>query len=271
MQSQEEQLAIARQLNVIDDVFFQKIAEDPEVCEEILQIILEKPDLKVIDSQTQRFLRNTNAHSVILDLLCQDEDGSYINVEIQKADDDNHQRRVRFNQSNIDTIFIEKGIRYDDFPNIYVIFISKFDIFGEGKTIYHIDRTIRETGTVVNNGTYEIYCNAAVDDGSTIAALMQFFKNSNGENPNFSKLSARTKYFKESKEGVSSMTQIIEEYAQKYAQEYAQEQIQKNNIETATSLLLNGTSVDVIVKCIPSLTREYLENLKEALETPSIV
>ena len=68
--------------------FFQKIAEDKAVCEEILRIILQKPKLKVIDAQTQRFLRNIGAHSVILDLLCEDEDGSRINVEIQKADDD---------------------------------------------------------------------------------------------------------------------------------------------------------------------------------------
>ena len=133
LQTSTEQLALIKQLNVIDDVFFHKIAEDKAVCEEILRIILQKPKLKVIDVQTQRFLRNIGAHSVILDLLCEDEDGSQINVEMQKADDDDHVRRVRFNSSNIDTIFTEKGLDYKDFPDIYIIFISKFDVFQEGK------------------------------------------------------------------------------------------------------------------------------------------
>ncbi len=81
MQTSTEQQAIIKQLNVIDDVFFHKIAEDKDVCEEILRIILQKPHLKVIDAQTQRFLRNIGAHSVILDLLCEDEDGGRINVD----------------------------------------------------------------------------------------------------------------------------------------------------------------------------------------------
>lgn len=115
MQTSTEQLALIKQLNVIDDVFFHKIAEDKAVCEEILRIILQKPKLKVLDAQAQRFLRNISAHSVILDLLCEDEDGSRINVEMQKADDDDHVKRVRFNSSNIDTTFTEKGLDYKDF------------------------------------------------------------------------------------------------------------------------------------------------------------
>lgn len=108
MQTSTEQQALIKQLNVIDDVFFHKIAEDNAVCEEILRIILQKPKLRVIDAQAQRFLRNIGAHSVILDLLCEDEDGARINVEMQNTDDD-HVKRVRFNSSNIDTTFTEKG------------------------------------------------------------------------------------------------------------------------------------------------------------------
>ena len=172
MQTSTEQQALIKQLNVIDDVFFHKIAEDKAVCEEILRIILQKPKLKVIDAQTQRFLRNIGAHSVILDLLCEDEDGARINVEMQKTDDDDHVKRGRFNSSNIDTTFTEKGLDYKDFPDIYVIFISKFDMFQEGKTIYHLETIIKETGTSVNDGIHRIFVNCAVNDGSDIAELM---------------------------------------------------------------------------------------------------
>ena len=221
MRTLNEQMALVQSLNVIDDVFFHKIAEDPEVCEEILRIILEKPKLKVIQCQVQRFLRNNGAHSVILDALCELDDGSHANIEVQKADDDNHQKRVRFNQSNMDTLFTEKGIKYEELPDVYMVFISKFDMFGRGRTIYHIDRVIRETDEIVENGVHEVYVNTAVNDGTEIAELMQFFKKSSGMNKKFEKLCDRVDYFKQEKEGVKIMATLFEQYV---AEERAEEQ-----------------------------------------------
>jgi predicted transposase/invertase (TIGR01784 family) len=262
MQTFEEQKAFVSKLNVIDDVFFQKMAEDMGVSEEILRIILEKPNLKVIDSQVQRFLRNTGARSVILDLLCEDEDHSYINCEVQKADDDDHQKRVRYNHSNIDTVFTEKGIDYKELPDVYIVFISKFDVFQENRTIYHINRVIEETGTVVSNGVHEIYVNTAIDDQSDIAELMQYFKKSIGEHHGFQKLCSRVKYFKESQEGVSEMCQLVEDYAA--------EKQRQTNVETATNLLKNGVSVEVIAKSMPSLTYEFIAELSKSLSLKNI-
>jgi len=259
LQTNTEQQALIKQLNVIDDVFFHKITEDKAVCEEILQIILQKPKLKVIDAQTQRFLRNIGAHSVILDLLCEDEDGARINVEMQKTDDDDHVKRVRFNSSNIDTAFTEKGLDYKDFPDIYVIFISKFDMFLEGKTIYHAGIFLRETGTIINDGIHRIFVNCAVDDGSDIAELMQYLKNSTGKNNKFPKLSDRVCYFKESKEGADAMTQIVEEYANK--------KVLERDKETAKSFLQNGASVELVKKSIPTLSVEFIEKLSRQLTT----
>lgn len=259
MQASTEQQSLIQQMNVIDDMFFQKIAEDKDVCEEILRIILQKPKLRVIESQTQRFLRNVGAHSVILDLLCEDENGTLINVEMQKSDDDDHVRRVRFNSSNIDTTFTEKGLDYKDFPDIYVIFISKFDMFHEGKTIYHLKTIIKETGTSVDDGIHRIFVNCTVDDGSDIAELMQYFKNSTGQNSKFPKLSNRVKYFKESKEGADAMTQLVEEYASK--------KVLERDKETAKSLLQNGVSADVVIKSIPTISMEFIEKLHRQLAT----
>lgn len=238
------------------------MAEDKEVCEEILRILLSKPNLIVIQSQTQRFLRNIGAHSVILDVLCQDEKGNYFNVEVQKADDDNHQKRIRFNQSNIDTTFVEKGISYDKLPDIYLVFISKFDVFNEGHTIYHINRVIEETGTIVENGTHEIYVNTAVDDKSDIAELMQYFKKSIGEHENFQKLCNRVKYYKESQKGVDEMCQLVEDYAK--------EKIRESKIDIIVSLLKNGASVDLIATSMPDIPRTMIEELNEQLKATII-
>lgn len=261
MQTSREQQEFIQSLNIIDNVFFQKIAEDGEVCEEILQVILQKPGLKVVEAQTQRFLRNIGAHSVILDLICQDEDGSYINVEVQKSDDDDHVKRVRFNVSNIDTTFTEKGIDYRELPDVYAVFLSRFDVFKEGKTIYHLGMSIQETGTPVSDGIHRIFANCAVDDGSDIAELMQYFKNTAGENRKFPKLSNRVKYFKESQKGANAMTQTFEEYMQKTITE----RMTEHDREMAKNFLQNGVSVELVRKSIPTLSPDDIEKLNEQL------
>jgi hypothetical protein len=266
MNTYEEQKARVAKFNVIDDVFFQKMVEDIEVAEEMLRIILRKPKLKVIKCQAQRFLRNTGAHSVVLDVLCEDEDNSIIHAEVQKKDDDDYQRRMRFNISNIDTVFTEKGIKYEALPDVYAIFISKFDIFNEQRTIYHINRVIEETGSVVDNGVHEIYVNTAIDDGSDISELMQYFKKSIGEHENFMKLCNRVKYFKESQEGVTSMCQVMEDYAK----EVSDEKLKANDIQMATNLLRNGVSVNIIANSIPTLTKEDIEEISHKIENNEI-
>jgi predicted transposase/invertase (TIGR01784 family) len=278
MKTFAEQKALVARMNVIDDQFFQKVVEDREVCEEILRILLQKPHLKVVDNQPQRYLRNIGAHSVILDLLCEDETGTLFNVEVQKSDKkDNYQKRMRFNISNIDTSFVEKGISYEKIPDVYAIFISQFDVFAENCTSYHIDRAIRETGTIVENGIHEIYINTAIDDGTLISKLMQFFQHSVGNNPLFPKLSHRIEYFKEVQEGVLNMSNVFEEYAEEYAAEKvkqvrAEMEVEakataKAEVETSTAmkLLKKGIPVETILEALPSLSMDFIKQLKQQL------
>lgn len=261
MQTDKKRQELLRSLNIMDDIFFQKIAEDEEVCEEILRVILQKPKLKVMEAQTQKFLRNVGAHSVILDLICRDEDGSHINVEIQKSDDDDHVKRVRFNISNIDTSFTERGIDYQELPDVYAVFLSRFDVFKEGKTIYHLGMSIQETGTPVSDGIHRIFANCAVDDGSDIAELMQYFKNTEGENRKFPRLSNRVKYFRESQKGENRMSQMFDEYVQKTVAE----QMAEHDKKLAKTFLQNGASAELVRKSIPTLSPDDIEELSEQL------
>ena len=189
--SHEERRARIDALNLIDDILFRKVFEDRECCEEMLRVILDKPGLIVRESSVQHVLNNTGNRSVTLDLWCEDEDGSLFGVEMQKADEKNHMRRMRYIRASMDTTTAKTGIGFADLPNIYTVFISTFDPFGKGKTVYHIDHVIRETGETVDDGTYAIFCNAEINDGSDIAELMLYFKNSRGGTVKFKKISGR--------------------------------------------------------------------------------
>lgn len=100
---------IVDQLTGIDDIFFFKLAENKGFCEELLQVVLENKALKIVEHKPQAVLVNIKGRSVTLDLKCVDENGVIFGVEVQKQDNDNHQKRVRYNLANMDTAESEKG------------------------------------------------------------------------------------------------------------------------------------------------------------------
>lgn len=232
----------------MDDQFFQKVVQDAEICEEILRILLQMPDLHVITNEIERTIPNVTNKAVKLDLICQDSSGNIFNVEVQKANDTDHQKRVRYNMACVDTLSAEKGTDYAALPDVYVIFISAFDLFKQGKTIYHIERTIQETGTIVQNGTHEIYVNTAIDDGSDIAKLMQYFKHSSGIHPLFEKLSSQVYYYKESPEGVKNVGNVWEEYAQEVADQQSAEKLAEQAKNAAIFLLKEGIDPKIVAQ-----------------------
>lgn len=203
----------ADRLNIIDDALFRKMAEDIAFCEEVVSTILEK-SISIIEVTEQKDIKNLQGRSVILDALCTDADGKLYNIEVQNANNDDHQKRVRYNGACITTNFSETGEKFLSIPDVVVILISRFDIFKSNKTVYHIDRIIRETGAIIDNGFSEIYVNAAIDDGSKIAKLMDIFTDVDKYDFElFPKTSARKQKFKLSEGGKAEMCEIVEEYA----------------------------------------------------------
>ncbi len=96
MATAEEKIARVKDFRLIDDVFFEVFAEDKAACEEILRTILEDDGLTVIDVVVQSSERNLYGRSVRLDALCTLGNGEKANIEVQRADNDDHFRRVRF-------------------------------------------------------------------------------------------------------------------------------------------------------------------------------
>ncbi len=265
LKTYQQQKELASRMNLMDDPFFQKIAEDREVCEELLQILLDKPDLHITQNQTQRHLRNVDAHSVILDVLCEDSEGNLFNIEVQKDDKkkrdrkpEEYQKRVRFNLSNMDTVFAEKGLSYHQLPDLYAVFISEIDPFQLNCTTYHVGRMLKEKSIFVDNGIHEIYVNTQVTDDTVTSQLMQYFLNSNGYNPNFKKTSQRVLHLKESNEGVREMASVFDEYAE--------ECVKEENRKTAINLLKLGATIEMVATAMPSLSVETIQQLKDSLE-----
>lgn len=234
----DEARAQAKKQNPIDDIFFGKMGESPEVCEEIISAILQAP-VKVSRVIPQNTISNLQGRGVRLDALADvyaveaelledcpvGKEGAKVNIEVQKGDDDDHQRRVRYNASAITANETPKGTDFRDIPDVISIFISKFDIFGEGEVLYEVERRIKKSGTVVHNGWSEYYVNAAVKDRSTdglsaITDLMEIFTDSDRyDYEKFPRTSERKNQFKNSKEGEDIMSKEIQDLIDKEKQQ----------------------------------------------------
>ena len=129
---------------------------------------------------------------------------------VQKRDDDDHQRRVRYNGAILTTNLTDPGEKFENVPDVCVVFISKFDIFNGNRSLYHVDRIIRETGEKVDNGFEEVYVNAKVKDGSDVSELMEVFVNDNAYSDKFPITSDRKRRYKETEEGQFKMCEIME-------------------------------------------------------------
>lgn len=212
MEELQEKLEKVKDFRPIDDVFFEVLAQNIGVCQEILRVILEDDDLIVNSVITQSSERNLCVRSVRLDALCTLGNGIKCNIEVQRSNNDNHLRRARFNASMITITDSNPGETFNEVLELYIVYISEFDFLKRGKTIYHVEKILRETGETVDDGLHEIFVNTVIDDGTVISDLMSCFLKKEVKNPKFPKLSAEVTRLKETEGGAQTVCEVMEKY-----------------------------------------------------------
>ena len=61
---------------------------------------------------------------------------------------------------------LEKGVSYDELPDLYLIFITEKDFFAHKLGIYYVERRLKNIGNTVDNGIHEIYANLECECGN---------------------------------------------------------------------------------------------------------
>ena len=241
-QKQQEDLARLRQLRLIDDDFFSKCFDNDTACVQlVLQIVLDKPDLNVVDVRTQVFVENLLNRSVRLDVLATDSEGRKFNIEIQRSDKGAGRKRARYNSSMMDVNLLEKGNDFEALPEIYVIFITENDVIGLGEAIYEIERCFVKSGKRFGDGSHILYVNGSYRDDSPVGKLMHDFSCTDPSDMCYNVLADRARFFKESKEGIAVMCKVLDDMRRQSYQEGMAEGKNKNRKETALNLLKLGT------------------------------
>ncbi len=179
---------------------------------------------------------------------------------ICQRDDDDHQCRVRYESSIVTANMTDPGTFFKEVPDVCAIFISRFDVFNGNRTVYHVERTVRETGKVVYNGFEEIYVNAAVDDGTDISELMKVFVEDNAYSDMFPKISEIKHRYKETEEGLKEMSDIVYEIREEGREEGRKE----GKLDMLYSLVHDGMlTLEQALTKIDMSEAEFKTNMKE--------
>lgn len=211
-QKHQEDLQRLRGFRLFDDDFLTKCFEGNTDCIElILQIILEKPDLKVLDVRTQVFVENLLYRSVRFDILATDSTGAKLNVEVQRSDKGAGRKRARYNSSMMDINLLQKSEDFEALPETWVIFITENDVIGKGLPLYPIERCFLETGEKFEDGSHILYVNGAYRGNTPIGKLMHDFSCTNAASMHYGALADKVRFFKESKEGIEIMCRAMED------------------------------------------------------------
>ena len=217
-----EKKKIIASLTLMDDLFMQVVLEEQACTEYILQTILDKSSLKLMEKRLQKRLPNLHGRALVLDCLCTDEKGLLYNIEVQNSSAGAIPKRARYHAALMDTHTLKKGEKFSKLPESYVIFITDKDVLGEGEQLYQIERVIRKSGNLFKDGSHILYFNTSRQDDNALGKLARDFKEANPKEIQSDVLSHRVSSLKEGKldrEGEKKMNVLLEKYRKKAVEE----------------------------------------------------
>lgn len=217
----EEDLKLLEEFYLLDD-FFMTIVFDRNISatEFVLNIILGRDDLEVIEVAAQREYKNPvpGGRSIRLDIYAKDSGGKVYDIEVQNENAGADVHRARFHSSIIDMKMLKEKQKFKEIHDSYVIFITKNDYIKMGLPMYHVERTVRETGALFGDGSHIIYMNGSYkDDSDPVGKLMHDFRCTSAADMFYQDLANPVSHFKETEGGRNQVCKAMEEYGKKIA------------------------------------------------------
>ena len=238
----ERYKGILKDLTIMSDVFMRNVFKKRECTEYVLQVIMNKKDLKVIDQVLQKDYKNLQGRSAILDCVARDSEGKQMDVEIQQDNEGASPKRARYHSGLMDMNTLNPGQDFDDLPESYVIFITRDDALGYGLPIYHIDRKIEEVSENFKDEAHIIYVNSKKQEDTELGRLMHDLHCKNAEDMHSKILADRVYELKETQKGVEFMCREMEQI---YSEGIESGELKKAKA-SALSMAADGMKVDKI-------------------------
>ena len=270
------------ELNLIDNYLINAMASDQEVGEKsmrcLLQVLLQR-NLGQIKVISERAIPGYSP----------EHRGIRLDVEISESDDKNQEvianvydlephtkndmdfpRASRFRQAKIDSRYMKSGDNeFEHLPNVFVITITNFDIFGKDYMVYTFRERCEEVPELeYHDGLCHIFFNTRGHKGGSksIENMLHYMEKSDGSSavdPATEELDnyvRKVKMDPEVRRGIMTLGDLIDRERREAAQEAAQE---------ATQIATKETTIDNILELledlgsIPSDLSERLEDIQD--------
>ena len=230
-----------RDLTLLNRFLFAEAMDDPVNMRNLLEIILGREIVLKNLPQTEKEQRNSPLHKYVkLDVWAVDEDDTIYDTEPHQGEREPLPRRSRLYQGMIDSKLLETGeVDYMKLNNVYIIVITPYDVFGQGKYRYTFRMACREEpGLELDDGAERIFLNTRGTNPEEVSPelveLLHYMENTNtaapAENRKVREIQRRVEAIKSSEEvGVRYMQAWEEKVLERQAGR--QEGLQEGRLE----------------------------------------
>lgn len=246
----EKYKGIIKNFTLMSDIFMRNVFKKRECLEYVLQVIMEKQDLYVIDQVIQKDYKNLQGRSAVMDCVARDSTGKQFDVEIQQDNEGASPKRARYHSGLMDMNTLNPGQDFEELPESYVIFITRDDILGYGLPIYHIDRQIKELNEAFQDEAHIIYVNSRKQDDTELGRLMHDLHCKKADEMHSPILAKRVYELKETQKGVELMCHEMEKIYSEGMESGEKRGELKAKKETILSLAEMGIPVNQIAKAV---------------------
>ena len=260
-----------KDLKFTDDFMFGTVlVENPELCKEITETILNVKIREIVKIDNQYSLRSRkDGKGVRFDVYFEDDDNIY-DIEMQTSNSDDLRKRSRYYQSLIDRKTLDRGKDYSKLRKTFVIFICTFDLFGKGLPKYTFENICREDKSIkLDDDAVKVFVNAASTkdcENRDMGELLHFIKTGEAEGTLPKKIKSNMDRVKTDPE----LEEAYMTYQEKLDQSYEkgiQEGRQETELKNAKAMYVKGISPDIIKE----ITGIDVEKLSESVEESTLL
>ena len=215
LNDEEEKLELLEGFTLLDDEFMTIVFDrNTEATELLLNIILGRNDMEVTEVAAQREYKNPvmGGRSIKLDIYAKGSDGKVYDIEVQNENAGADVHRARFHSSMLDTKMLKEKQKFKEIHESYVIFITRNDYMKLGLPLYHVERTVQESGALFGDGAHIIYVNGSYkNDSDPVGKLMHDFRCTSAVDMFYQELAKSVRHFKETEGGQNQVCKAMEE------------------------------------------------------------
>ena len=261
----EKYKGIIKNFKLMSDIFMRNVFKKRECLEYVLQVIMEKQDLYVIDQVIQKDYKNLQGRSAVMDCVARDSTGKQFDVEIQQDNEGASPKRARYHSGLMDMNTLNPGQDFEELPESYVIFITRDDILGYGLPIYHIDRQIKELEEAFQDEAHIIYVNSRKQDDTELGRLMHDLHCKKADEMHSPILAKRMYELKETQKGVELMCHEMEKIYSEGMESGEKRGELKAKKETALSMAEEGMNIQKIARLVKVSEKDVQKWIDENL------